>query len=1221
MISCLTIFRQLLFTTIAVTKSLNARTKAAKNEWVWVEGCNKSAVNTPVMEPVLDASLVAQSINYHGQQLQKAWEGERGEEDLAKIGVGPLDFAVYQSRHKHLTFQDRGKRLNLHQFIAKEANALFDASLLEETPSSSSLGADATTPEDNLYALMPPFETFLNVDKSARLRHFFDNVKTGELIIGAVINRTASGMMLKVLCTAAPTPRYVADINVKAFLPVANIIPAVDKKNVSRNYLMNDTVCCEVIEVIPDTDKMVCGMKGVTRGPDDPPPKPPLGLLSTDDFPLVYKKTMEMKGESYEAILEKSPGFNNPNCVQYLSELLGISNMYCTNFSTLRGGFSTSEYADELRQAQASKWAFRSVAQGIEHFKAGRHSEAFQCLNKALSIDPRNVEGLVARGALYANSGTFKKAIEDFETSLKLNPNHANARKYLGETLVALGRSYEDENKIPEAQKAYEDCLAIIPFHEEAQNSLDFLRSKTSATKPLIEPDELLLPGLTGAKSFEMQETLKQLLNLTEKKEKKKKKKRGKGKKKRSSSSSSSSSDSSSSSSSSESSSSSSDSSEGPNRKKKRRSQSNNKRQRSLSPLSKRMAMLGDADSASRTHNSQFNHPYGYQPPPPPVEEPANMPVKSQADIDYELKVRKFLEMTKEDSDYEDKVRNFLEETAQYKRNRKMQELGQQTQPGADHDKKKKKKKDKKKKKESKRKRKEQEREEKRKAKLARMSNNSEYNLRDLDNIGDKKLRDAIRKELKGKSKRDLSSEGEYERKHSEKSRILDEMHGLEELESKLSAYHVMVEKEVLGKRDRSSVSPIDQAPPPPLEKPKWKMSMNAVKDPVKKKDTPAQKGYKERYAFEDSSDDSQDHTKPSPSSGDKNVSVRRAMAMKEPPPLPSAPPPKPGREPDPPGTEPTHHQPHTSHAPPVRKGNIVLDKFGSFRLAKEGETPVSVGDGRPEQFVTRIKPPTPSGRRPRSPPSPRRHSSNSSDEDRRSGKRSRSRSIPRKYRARSRSRSRSGSSGSGSLASRRRRSASPRSRSRSDASRSCYSRSRSRSRSVSRERMRRMGRRGNWRGRGGFERGTYYRPRFHTYNGGGNRGRGRGGDFRRDDGRRFQPEWRDNRSRGGRPFRPRRGGGGRGRPFRGGFRDFRDRRMPRYSRSRSPDRTRRSRSYSPERRDKDRDSYSRDSHRSEGEYEEERYVDRKEYDGKWADGNEPERNHTEEKPEEPPKE
>lgn len=100
------------------------------------------------MEPKLDASLVTQSINYHGQQLQKTWEAERGEDDLTKLGVGALDFAVYQSRHKHLTFQDRGKRLKLHQFIAKEANVLFDG-VLEDTPSSSSLGADAAAPEDS----------------------------------------------------------------------------------------------------------------------------------------------------------------------------------------------------------------------------------------------------------------------------------------------------------------------------------------------------------------------------------------------------------------------------------------------------------------------------------------------------------------------------------------------------------------------------------------------------------------------------------------------------------------------------------------------------------------------------------------------------------------------------------------------------------------------------------------------------------------------------------------------------------------------------------------------------------------------------------------------------------------------------------------------------------------------------------------------------------------
>jgi len=40
----------------------------------------------------------------------------------------------------------------------------------------------------------------------------------------------------------------------------------------------------------------------------------------------------------------------------------------------------------------------------------------------------------------YANKGNFEKAIEDFETALKFNSSHYNARKYLAETLVALGK-------------------------------------------------------------------------------------------------------------------------------------------------------------------------------------------------------------------------------------------------------------------------------------------------------------------------------------------------------------------------------------------------------------------------------------------------------------------------------------------------------------------------------------------------------------------------------------------------------------------------------------------------------------------------------------------------------------------------------------------------------------------------------------------------------------
>lgn len=81
----------------------------------------------------------------------------------------------------------------------------------------------------------------------------------------------------------------------------------------------------------------------------------------------------------------------------------------------------------------------------------------------------------------------------------------------------------------------------------------------------------------------------------------------------------------------------------GGHHKKKRRSRSRAKKQRSLSPLSKRMAMIDS--SLDKSHNSQFNHPYGWasQQPgaqPQTVEAQAvQIPNLSHQDLDYELKV------------------------------------------------------------------------------------------------------------------------------------------------------------------------------------------------------------------------------------------------------------------------------------------------------------------------------------------------------------------------------------------------------------------------------------------------------------------------------------------------------------------------------------------------------------------------------------------------------
>ncbi|CAH1105868.1 unnamed protein product [Psylliodes chrysocephalus] len=1051
----------------------------------------------------MNSQLLSKSLNFHGQQLQKLWEGEFGENDLARKNVKELNFHVYGQRQKNLPFQDRGKRLKLQQFLIKKANFIYS---LEATQIKN---GDKPITED-MYAILPPFETYTGVDKQKRLQFFMENVKVGDLILGTIVSKQQSGMMLKVLCTAsigAPV-LYAADINVKAFCPVANVIPAVDKKGVTRSYMMNDYVCCEVLEIISDTDKVVCGMKGITRKSSDPEHHPALGLISTDDFPIVYKKALDYKNESYDTVLEKSVGFNNPNNIQYLSESMDVDK-HLSFMSGLKYKFPDNEYAAELRQVQASKWAYRNVADGIDHFKAGKHVEAFQCLNKALNIDPKNVEGLVARGALYANSGNFQKAIEDFETALKLNPNHANARKYMGETLVALGRSYEEENKIDEARKAYQSCLTIIPYHEEAQNSLEFLKNKTQP-KNLIEPAELLLPALNvPTKPADVNEALKQILKTEdeEKKDKKKKKKskKRKNRKRSSSTSSSSSSGSGESSSSSSSSSSDSTSSSGDSdfkKRKKHRSRSHKRKERehSLSPLSKRMALMDQSHETPNT-NFNFNKPaassnfdFSFEQPEPP----------KPAENDYEAKVRAFLAETKGDSDYEDKVRKFLEESAKWKKGK------------GGEDKKKKKKKDKKAKKESKKK--------KKKDKLKRKQS---FDLSELDDH--KKLRDAIKKELskeKKSKKHSLpSDDDEYflqksgyskskDRSESPPKRILDSPSPTREQKARQAVAEATAS--VGGTQKwKMQIGPgtsgnsrfkkkVQDRPPPSTSD--WGMDI--------------EKRGKSNRSLGSTADDSPPPKKsslpPLPPT-EKAVSVRKAMErLKEPPP----------KKPD----SPKKMKPAPPPMNKIPQGQVVLDKFGNFRLMTPPELK------KEAQLAAGRRPPEPPGRPRSDSRSPKRRSRSRSKYSRSprssSGSRSRSRSCRSRSRSYySRSRSRSGS---------------------------YYSRSRSRSRSYSGDR-RRYVRRGGFRGRHNNDRGTYYKPRFQNPRHNGQRGRG-GGYYNNNRDSRYGD--RDYRGRG-RPY-PFQNRGNRRQPRgrygqRGGYRDYRDRR---YSRSRSRDRDRRS-SYS----------------------------------------------------------
>lgn len=52
----------------------------------------------------MEARLVAQALNYHGQQLQKVWESERNENELAMLNLKEPSFEIYQQRQKTLRY-------------------------------------------------------------------------------------------------------------------------------------------------------------------------------------------------------------------------------------------------------------------------------------------------------------------------------------------------------------------------------------------------------------------------------------------------------------------------------------------------------------------------------------------------------------------------------------------------------------------------------------------------------------------------------------------------------------------------------------------------------------------------------------------------------------------------------------------------------------------------------------------------------------------------------------------------------------------------------------------------------------------------------------------------------------------------------------------------------------------------------------------------------------
>ena len=94
---------------------------------------------------------------------------------------------------------------------------------------------------------------------------------------------------------------------------------------------------------------------------------------------------------------------------------------------------------------------------GNGQMDAQRYAEAIIAYQKALDLDPKNVDVRVDMGTCYRGVGQPERAITEYAKALVMNPRHANANRNMGVVLAYdLGRPAE-------AALAFQKYLEVYP--------------------------------------------------------------------------------------------------------------------------------------------------------------------------------------------------------------------------------------------------------------------------------------------------------------------------------------------------------------------------------------------------------------------------------------------------------------------------------------------------------------------------------------------------------------------------------------------------------------------------------------------------------------------------------------------------------------------------------------------------------------------------------------
>ncbi len=118
------------------------------------------------------------------------------------------------------------------------------------------------------------------------------------------------------------------------------------------------------------------------------------------------------------------------------------------------------------------------------HIMDEKYSDAEKWLDKALSIEPENPQGLYHMGVVYHEQGKFDEAIEMYQDAIK---NFPKKNKHdIAEAYQNLGCSLWEARRREEALEAWKTCLKYNPSQRYAKKNLkDFTNAYGMGKSPV----------------------------------------------------------------------------------------------------------------------------------------------------------------------------------------------------------------------------------------------------------------------------------------------------------------------------------------------------------------------------------------------------------------------------------------------------------------------------------------------------------------------------------------------------------------------------------------------------------------------------------------------------------------------------------------------------------------------------------------------------------------